>query len=356
MSGENPVSSLTDSISHVLGTDGSHGGLLGLGEQLDKSVRSTIPGGWATLGVAALAIAAPYLAPELLASAGSLDATEATFAATQAAEDLAAGTAAADAASVTGSAALDATLASAGQGALVGGGMGGVNSAMKGTPILAGVLKGAFTGALTGASLSSLTSPAFAAELGLSQPLSTPVASALLTATKAIAAGGDPATILTNTAVGYGLSSLGGQANTSLASVLPQSVSSTIIGAATGATNAAIKGTDIATGAEIGAIGAAVGSAPGAIKSGLNSLTAPSANIAPVTDNSAPWTPPSDTALLKSQLTSEANILGQTGANQLSNVTDAQTALQNQFETTKGALTNAQTAQTALNKPITSTG
>ena len=75
MSGGNPISAVTNAISSVLGTDGSGGGILGavssvvqgvgsavsnavqdigsLGAQLDSSVRSAIPGGWATLGEAA---------------------------------------------------------------------------------------------------------------------------------------------------------------------------------------------------------------------------------------------------------------------------------------------------------------
>jgi len=75
MSGGNPFSGITDTISNVLGTDGSHGGLLGLGAQLDNSVRQVIPGGWATLGAVAAMIAAPYAAPELFASEAALPAT-----------------------------------------------------------------------------------------------------------------------------------------------------------------------------------------------------------------------------------------------------------------------------------------
>ena len=46
-----------------------------LGAQLDNSVRQVIPGGWATLGAAAIAIAAPYAAPELFAAEAALPAT-----------------------------------------------------------------------------------------------------------------------------------------------------------------------------------------------------------------------------------------------------------------------------------------
>ena len=74
MSGGNPISAVTDAFSQALGTDGSHGGLLGLGAQLDKSVHNAIPGGWASLGVMALAIAAPYLAPMLAPAALTGDA------------------------------------------------------------------------------------------------------------------------------------------------------------------------------------------------------------------------------------------------------------------------------------------
>ena len=66
MSGGNPISAVTDAISSALGTDGSHGGLLGLGAQLDKSVHECYSWWMGTpRSYGALAIAAPYLAPML---------------------------------------------------------------------------------------------------------------------------------------------------------------------------------------------------------------------------------------------------------------------------------------------------
>jgi hypothetical protein len=83
MCGSNPVEAITDPISDVLGTSGDGGGILGAVEDVvqgtgsaladvDKFVGNEIPGGWATVGAAAV----PFLAPEVLAMA----APEAAFA------------------------------------------------------------------------------------------------------------------------------------------------------------------------------------------------------------------------------------------------------------------------------------
>ena len=81
------VSAITDPISNVLGTDGGGGGILGGLAQLDKTVGNTIPGGWATVGSAALLAAGVYdptllgmadagtLTPEAMANAGVDQAT-----------------------------------------------------------------------------------------------------------------------------------------------------------------------------------------------------------------------------------------------------------------------------------------
>ena len=82
------ISPITDPISEVLGTDGSGGGILGgIGDivqviggalaDVDKAVHDVIPGGWATIGAAALMAYGIY-DPELLASAeeGTLTTTE----------------------------------------------------------------------------------------------------------------------------------------------------------------------------------------------------------------------------------------------------------------------------------------
>lgn len=72
--GGNPISAITDPISSVLGTDGGGGGILGAVEDVaqgagsaladvDKFVGREIPGGWVTVGAAAV----PFLAPEVLA-------------------------------------------------------------------------------------------------------------------------------------------------------------------------------------------------------------------------------------------------------------------------------------------------
>jgi hypothetical protein len=85
--GGNPIAAITDPISSVLGTDGGGGGILGAVEDVaqgagnaladvDKFVGREIPGGWVTVGAAAV----PFLAPEALAlaapEAGFVGATE----------------------------------------------------------------------------------------------------------------------------------------------------------------------------------------------------------------------------------------------------------------------------------------
>ena len=389
MSGGNPISAVTDAFSSALGTDGSHGGLLGMAAQLDKSVHDTIPGGWATLGIAALAIAAPYLAPmlaegaltgEALATAdgfaqaaGYETAAEALNAGVDAASlGLPAGTTAAgvtDAATALATTAggtgtgltsgsidaalqqgvpLQSLLNSAGTGALTGGTMGGVKAAITGQDPLTAILSGAITGGLTGGALDSLTSPALAAQMGWAAPLSTPVASALLSATTAIANGADPKAVLSNAAISGALSSIGGQANSAMSGSIPSPVANAIVGAATGAAGSAIKGGNVATGAETGAIGATVGS-------GLNALTAPSASItpAPVTDNSQPYT--SDNSLLQSQLKAEADLLSGKASGQLTDLQNAQGAVTSSTDTTTAAYNQAKSDQAALSDAYTKT-
>jgi hypothetical protein len=83
MGSSNPFSGVTDSISNVLGTDGSGGGALGalasidpgpaIGKGLasvDKAVGDTVPGGWKTLAAIAAAVAT---------SGASLPESEAAF-------------------------------------------------------------------------------------------------------------------------------------------------------------------------------------------------------------------------------------------------------------------------------------
>jgi hypothetical protein len=98
--GSNPISAITDPISSALGTDGGGGGVLGaladidpgpaIGQglaELDKTVGREIPGGWTTLGAAALAGTGLYFAPEIMASlaAEGIAGSEATFLAADAA-------------------------------------------------------------------------------------------------------------------------------------------------------------------------------------------------------------------------------------------------------------------------------
>jgi hypothetical protein len=111
--GGNPLSVITDPISSALGTDGGGGGLLGgladidpgpaIGDALasvdpgpaigagladvDKFVGREIPGGWTTVGAAALAGTGLYFAPELMAALGAegVAGSQATFLAADAA-------------------------------------------------------------------------------------------------------------------------------------------------------------------------------------------------------------------------------------------------------------------------------
>jgi hypothetical protein len=81
--GENPIQAISDAVSNV-GESISNvvsdvGGTIGdLGNQVDQSVNSAIPGGWATVGAAALAAATlggSLAADGALAAAPELDAT-----------------------------------------------------------------------------------------------------------------------------------------------------------------------------------------------------------------------------------------------------------------------------------------
>jgi hypothetical protein len=79
--GGNPIAAITDPISSALGTDGGDGGILGgladidpgpaIGGGLadvDEFVNDEIPGGWATVGAAAVAAATGYVDPSLFAA------------------------------------------------------------------------------------------------------------------------------------------------------------------------------------------------------------------------------------------------------------------------------------------------
>jgi hypothetical protein len=96
----NPISGVTDAISGAIGTDGGGGGVLGaladidpgpaIGQglaEVDKTVGREIPGGWTTLGAAALAGTGLYFAPEIMAALGAegVAGSQATFMAADAA-------------------------------------------------------------------------------------------------------------------------------------------------------------------------------------------------------------------------------------------------------------------------------
>ena len=311
------VSSITNPISSALGTDGSGGGALGVihsigpvnfsssggwgfditnpidwrgagdalasidpgpaignvGAQLDKAVGQVIPGGWATLGVVALAIAAPYLAPYLAEAAPAL--TTAETAGDYAAGFSATGSAAGTASTVAYAAptALQTALSAAGTGALYGGGIGGGLAAIQGGDPLKGALKGAFYGALTGGVGSGLNSALSATDL-MSAGLSSTVAKALTSAATTALKGGDLSAMLQNGVLSAGLGELAKGAN--------QYVDPIITNAGTGAIGSAIKGGDPLTGAISGAAGTVLGQGINAGKELYGSLTAPSASAEPI--------------------------------------------------------------------------
>ena len=214
------VSAITDPISSVLGTDGSGGGILGavnsaaqgVGSALasvDSAVNNGIPGGWATIGGAAL-LAAGITDPTLLAAADSGTLSDSTITAagldpsaiaTQVASDpsaLALGTAPSTDAAVAG-AATDTGVAG-------------------GTGLTGGA--GA-TGLTSGGTVGSLTAPTTAA-IDASAGLAPASGSALVGTSSGLAA---PATTSALGALGGGLGGnlgtvLGVQAGSSLLSGL----------------------------------------------------------------------------------------------------------------------------------------
>ena len=314
MSGGNPISAVTDAFSSALGTDGSHGGLLGIGAQLDNSVRSVIPGGWATIGLAALAIAAPYAAPELFAASSGAGVGAG------AAGDVFGGLAGtAGTGTGIGITAGDAALSAAGTGAMYGGAMGGINSAIKGTDPLQGILAGAIMGGLTGASLTDVSS--LLAANGVPQSMIQPMSSALVGAAKSIAGGADPLTILENTALSTGLGQLSSSAKSLISPDIGTTASNIVASAGTGALGSVIKGGDAATGALSGAINSATGQTVGALNnaatSAYNTLTAPSASAAPSDPNAygplSPVQTGDPTALQSQYLTAQAQQLLEQG-------------------------------------------
>ena len=321
------VSSIGDALASI-----DPGPAIGnAGAQLDKAVGQAVPGGWATLGVAALAIAAPYLAPYLAEAAPALTVGEGSALAGTGAGTLATaegGTAAlgtlapsvaapigsglsasggiglsAGSGGVLGSGVagmggamgtgltlggigagpasiLSGIAAGAGTGSLYGGGMGTVNSLIRGTDPLKGALTGALMGGLTGASLSGIGQTL--AQYGINSPA---LSSAILSASKGLASGANPSTILANTALYTGLSYLGNQASTGLTQAgVDPNVSKILASTGLGAANAGATGGDPITGAENAAVGSTLGLGLGAgIDAGKGLLTAPSASAEPAT-------------------------------------------------------------------------
>ena len=330
----NPVSwvgGAINSIGSVLASIDPGPAIGNIGAQIDKAVGQAVPGGWATLGVAALAIAAPYLAPYLAEAAPALTVGEGSALAGTGAGTLATaegGTAAlgtlapsvaapigsglsasggigltAGSGGVLGSGVagmggamgtgltfggigagpasiLSGIAAGAGTGSLYGGGMGTVNSLIRGTDPLKGALTGALMGGLTGASLSGIGQTL--AQYGINSPT---LSSAILSTAKGLASGANPSTMLANTALNTGLSYLGNQASTNLTQAgIDPNISKILASTGVGAAKAGATGGDPITGAENAALGSTLGIGLGAgIDAGKGLLTAPSASAAPAT-------------------------------------------------------------------------
>lgn len=258
-----------------------------IGVQIDKAVNDVVPGGWLTVGAAALMIAAPYAAP-YLAEAGSgfvgLDAATATQLGLSGGSGL----------SITGGA--PSLLSAMGTGALTGGGLGGISSAIQGKDPLKGALTGAILGGLTGGSLNSLS------RLGVNPTL----ARTIVSATRGLTSGADPIELLKGTALSTGLGELGKTAN--------QYVSPFVTNPALGAIGSAIQGGDPLQGAASGAAGTAINTA-------YRNLFAPSTTAAPIIDRSEPYSPtsvalggmqqPVSYDLASQYLTEQANYINQ---------------------------------------------
>jgi hypothetical protein len=367
--GFDPISAVSDAFNSVASVVSDVVQSVGnIGAQLDNSVRQVIPGGWATLGAAAIAIAAPYAAPELFAETAALPATSTGLTTGAGATGLSAGAAgtgltAGSAAGIAGteaaagltglgtastlSPAVASMLSGAQTGALTGGAMGGVNSAIRGTDPLTGILSGALMGSLTGASLSSVNSLLTAN--GVSSALAPSMSQALVSVAKGVASGADPLTVLENTALSSGLGQLSNAAKNLIGPDVNSTATNIATSAGTGALGSTIKGGDPLTGALSGAGGSAISSA-------YNSLMAPGlSNLG--TSSSSPITTavnPADTVLGR-QLAQEA----QTVVNQaapLESATGQQNAyLQSISNQLNNTYDNAYQSQTALNEAVKTT-
>ena len=321
---------------------------------VDKFVGDTIPGGWTTVGVLAVAIAAPYAAPYLAGATGgaaitTAAGTEAFFAA------LASGatSSAAISAGISAQAALTtaALTGAAIKGATVGGALGGARAALTGEDIVKGALTGAAMGGLTGGALSGVTQALVSS--GLSLEVAKTAAPMLLQAGNSIAMGQDPALVLQNVAMSGAMSKLTGNlSDTAIKNDINSTLVGAGIGAGTGALTSGIKGGDVLGGATTGAIA-------GGISSGLNSLTAPSAP-APVTDRSESWTPPEGygdelSDLSKRQWEAASRLAAENAAGYFPEFQLAKDTVNQNITETTSAFNAAKLAQenldAALNKP-----
>jgi hypothetical protein len=321
---------------------------------VDKFVGSTIPGGWTTVGVLALAVAAPYAAPYLSQAAGgaainTAAGTEAFFAA------LASGASSSSAISAgmaVQTAATTAALTGAAiKGATVGGALGGARAALTGEDIVKGALTGAAMGGLTGGALSGVTQALVTS--GLSLEVAKTAAPMLLQAGNSIALGQDPATVLKNVALSGAFDKLTGNlSDTAIKNGINSTLVGAGIGAGTGAITSGISGGDVLGGATTGAIA-------GGISSGLNTLKAPTTS-APVTDRSESWTPPEGygdelSDLSKRQWEAAARLAAENAAGYFPEFELAKSAVDKNITETTSAFNAAKLAQKnlddALNKP-----
>ena len=337
----NPVNIVSDavsSVSDVLAKIDPGPAIGNVGAQLDKGVRDVIPGGWAMVGVLALAVAAPYMAPYLAemaaVEAGTSTAWTAEVAATQQA------------------AALNSALSAAQTGALSGGALGGANAAIRGQDPLKGAITGALMGGITGGTLSGLNS------LGLNSYL----ASALTSVSTGLAQGKDLETLLQNSALNTGLKALTGN-------YIPSDINPAITSAATGAAKAAITGKDPITGAVMGAGNSLLGQGISAGKELYGNLTAQSADASinpatgqPISEGSGltgngglinlAGVGEMGTDLAGRYLTEASGTLSSKVAELMPTIAEQRAALLGQADTVKGNYDAVNTAQTELKDAI----
>ena len=405
----NPGQSISNAVSQVSNVVSSIGqSISDLGVQIDKSVNSVVPGGWAMVGaiaLTALSLGSIDLEPEVAAGAAGeaavgtgAGATAGTAGAsmtgtaglggaagtglttgagasaglTAGSGALSTGVAGLGGAAGTGltvggigagaTSALQAMAVAAGTGALYGGGAGGVNALISGTDPLKGIVIGAVMGGLTAGAANGLTSALTAS--GVDSAVAPYMANALVGASKSVAQGADPLTVLENMSLSTGLSALSSSAKSILNAEGANPVLSNIVAnTGTGAIGSAVKGGDVGTGAFLGALNSAasqtIGAVKGAATDAYNTLTAPSASAAPSDPNAygpvSPVQAGDPTALQSQYLTTQAQQILEQGQALQPTIAQQQAELAAAGSKANDLYTQAASDKTAMYDAINST-